>query len=376
MSGATGVRVRAFNFETRGPGDVSGLKGLLERGEVRAEDVVCVLGKTEGNGGRNDFTRDLAMGALERLLGARLGVPPEQVQDRVVFSFSGGTEGVVTPHMIVFVREGALPQAPSPADRRAEKRLTVAVGYTREFEPGEIGRMPQIEETARAVRALVAELGVDDERDVHLIQMKGAIPPFTHAEAEAAARAGAPLRCDMAYSRGASALGVALALGEVRREDLSDEVVLSDYRHYSAIASCSAKPGLRRTELLAFANSAYADGDLQIGHGVLTDLLDVAGIHAVARGLGLTLGAPPDPAEVNRVVGVFAKSEADARGTVRGRRHTMLSDDDISDTRYSRCVLSSVLAATLGDTRVYVSTRAEHHGPQGGGPLAMIVRAR
>lgn len=374
MSGAPGYRVRAFNFETRGPGDVSGLTGLLERGEVRAEDVVCVLGKTEGNGGRNDFTRDLAMGALERLIGSRLGVPPESVQDRVVFSFSGGTEGVVTPHMIVFVREGALPK--DAAARRAEKRLSVAVGATREFEPGEIGRMPQIEETARAVRALVEELGVDDARDVHLIQMKGAIPPFTHAEAEAAARAGTPLRCDMAYSRGASALGVALALGEVQREALSDEVVLSDYRHYSAIASCSAKPGLRRTELLAFANSAYAEGELQIGHGVLTDLLDVAGIHAVARGLGLNLGAPPDPAEVKRIVGVFAKSEADARGTVRGRRHTMLSDDDISDTRYSRCVLSSVLAATLGDTRVYVSTRAEHHGPQGGGPLAMIVRAR
>jgi cyanuric acid amidohydrolase len=372
MSGA--CQVRAFNFETRGPGDVSGLKGLLERGEVRAEDVVCVLGKTEGNGGRNDFTRDLAMGALERLIGAHLGVPPEAVQDRVVFSFSGGTEGVVTPHMIVFVREGALPKA--PAARRAEKRLTVAVGYTRDFEPGEIGRMPQIEETARAVRDLIEELGVDDASDVHLIQMKGAIPPFTHAEAETAARAGTPLRCDMAYSRGASALGVALALGEVPREALSDEVVLSDYRHYSAIASCSAKPGLRRTELLAFANSAYADGELQIGHGVLTDLLDVAGIHAVARGLGLHLGAPPDPAEVSRIVGVFAKSEADARGTVRGRRHTMLGDDDISDTRYSRCVLSSVLAATLGDTRVYVSTRAEHHGPQGGGPLAMIVRAR
>jgi cyanuric acid amidohydrolase len=162
----------------------------LERGEVRAEDVVCVLGKTEGNGGRNDFTRDLAMGALERLIGSRLGVPPESVQDRVVFSFSGGTEGVVTPHMIVFVREGALPQ--DAAARRAEKRLSVAVGATREFEPGEIGRMPQIEETARAVRALVEELGVDDARDVHLIQMKGAIPSFTHAEAEAAARAGTP----------------------------------------------------------------------------------------------------------------------------------------------------------------------------------------
>ena len=76
---------------------------------------------------------------------------------------------------------------------------------------------------------------------------------------------------------------------------------------------------------------------------------------------------------LSRIVGVFAKSEADPRGTVRGRRHTMLSDDDISDTRYSRCVLSAVLASVLGDTRVYVSTRAEHHGPLGGGPLHRIV---
>jgi cyanuric acid amidohydrolase len=52
----------------------------------------------------------------------------------------------------------------------------------------------------------------------------------------------------------------------------------------------------------------------------------------------------------------------------------MLSDDDIGDTRYARCVLASVLAAALGETRVYVSTRAEHHGPLGGGPLALLAR--
>ena len=40
----------------------------------------------------------------------------------------------------------------------------------------------------------------------------------------------------------------------------------------------------------------------------------------------------------------------------------------------SRCVLSSVLASVLGETRVYVSTRAEHHGPLGGGTLALIAR--
>jgi cyanuric acid amidohydrolase len=179
----------------------------------------------------------------------------------------------------------------------------------------------------------------------------------------------------MVHSRAASALGVALALGEVNAEALSDEVVCRDYALYSSVASCSAKPGLERTEILVFANSRYWDGDLMIQHGVLQDILDVQGVHEVAARLGMVLEVPPNPLHTERLVGVFAKSEADVRGGVRGRRNTMLSDDDISDTRYSRCVLSSVLASVLGETRVYVSTRAEHHGPLGGGPLAIIARA-
>ena len=82
----------------------------------------------------------------------------------------------------------------------------------------------------------------------------------------------------------------------------------------------------------------------------------------------------PSREQIDKIVAVFAKSEADARGTIRGRRHTMLTDDDISDTRYSRCVLGAVLSSIIGDTTVYISTRAEHHGPLGGGPLAIIAR--
>lgn len=335
------MRIRAYPIETSGPADVARLTRYLDDGEFRAEDVVCILGKTEGNGGRNDFTRELAMTAFERLFAPRLGVAPEAVQDRVIFSLSGGTEGVVTPHVIAFVRDGA-----RPATRHTTKRLAIATGHTRAFRPDEIGRLPQIEETARAVRELVASLDVDPA-DVHLVQMKGAIPP------------GAADRNDMVHSRAASALGVGLALGEIPRAKLTDEVVCRDWSLSSGVASCSAKPGLARTELLVFANSAWWDGELSIAHGVLQDILDVAGIRAVADRFA-------------QIVGVFAKSEADPRGAIRGRRHTMLSDDDIGDTRYSRCVLSSVLAATLGDTRVYVSTRAEHHGPLGGGPLAIV----
>jgi cyanuric acid amidohydrolase len=360
------MRIRAFNLETLGPDDVDGVRGLLDRGTIRAEDVIAVIGKTEGNGGRNDFTRALAMMALEQVLAPRLGISAAAVHERVVLSFSGGTEGVVTPHVIVLCREGT-----ALAERRTVKRLAVGIGHTRAFRPEEIGRMAQVEETARVVHEVAGTLGLDGLDDVHLVQLKGAIPPFTPAEAEAAERRGLPLRCDMVGSRAASALGVALALGEVERAVLSDAVVNADYSLYSSVASCSAKPGLVRTEVVVFANSPRWTGDLVIDHGVLRDILDVEGIRAVARRLGLAI---PVQGDDGPLVAVFAKSEADPRGTVRGRRHTMLGDDDVGDTRYSRCVLSSVLAATLGDTRVYVSTRAEHHGPLGGGPLSIIAR--
>jgi cyanuric acid amidohydrolase len=363
------MKIEAVMLDTRAPDDVDELRRLLDEGVVRAEEVVCVIGKTEGNGGRNDFTRALAMHALEHLFAPRLGVAPEAVQERVIFSFSGGTEGVVAPHMIVFARQGERSER-----RGAAKRLAVGIGHTRAFEPHEIGRMPQIRETARVTEEIARTLQLDDLADVHLVQMKGAIPPFSQAQAQAAAARGIPLRCDMVWSRAASALGVGLALGEVPEARLADDVVCRDWDLCSSVASCSAKPGLTRTEIMVFATSPYWDGDLTIAHGVLDDILDVRGIRSVAAAAGLDITVPPRADEAARLVGVLAKSEADPRGSIRGRRHTMLEDDDISDARHSRCALAAVIASVLGDTRVYVSTRAEHQGPVGGGPLAIIAR--
>ena len=201
--------IRAFPLDTAGPGDVSGVRRLFDDGTLRARDVVCVVGKTEGNGGRNDFTRELATTALEHLFAPHLGCAPEAVQDRVVFSLSGGTEGVVTPHIIVFARDDAAPAL-------GENRLAVATGVTREFAPEEIGRLPQITETARAIRDVVATLGVDSAADVHLVHMKGAIPPFTPTDADAARRAGTPLRCDMVLLAGRVRLGDGAGAGRDR----------------------------------------------------------------------------------------------------------------------------------------------------------------
>ncbi|TBR30348.1 MAG: cyanuric acid amidohydrolase, partial [Reyranella sp.] len=43
-------------------------------------------------------------------------------------------------------------------------------------------------------------------------------------------------------------------------------------------------------------------------------------------------------------------------------------------TRHARALVGGVLAGAIGDTMLYVSGGAEHQGPAGGGPIAIIGR--
>lgn len=120
-------RALAFRVAMRDPGDVSGLAALFDSGALRPEEVVAILGKTEGNGCVNDFTRSYATHMLAATLGARLGLRPESVAQRVALVMSGGTEGGLSPHFLVLgVREeAARAPAPSPsasASRRSCRR--------------------------------------------------------------------------------------------------------------------------------------------------------------------------------------------------------------------------------------------------------------
>ena len=71
---------------------------------MRADDIVAIVGKTEGNGCVNDFTRGYATLALKLLLADHLKVPPAEVEKRVAIVMSGGTEGGLSPHLLVFSR--------------------------------------------------------------------------------------------------------------------------------------------------------------------------------------------------------------------------------------------------------------------------------
>ncbi len=93
-----------FRVPTRHPADVSGLEALIDAGTVAPGEIVAVFGKTEGNGCVNDFTRPLAVMALEAALAARLGVSPATIGARVALVMSGGTEGGLSPHLLIVAR--------------------------------------------------------------------------------------------------------------------------------------------------------------------------------------------------------------------------------------------------------------------------------
>jgi cyanuric acid amidohydrolase len=349
-------RTRVLRLATAGPSDTAPLAAAIDKGEVDPATIVAIVGKTEGNGCVNDFTRGYATLALKLLLAERLKSPISEIEKRVAVVMSGGTEGGLSPHLLVFCRDEAPAAAPTP-------RLAIGVGLTRAFKPEEIGRAAQIDETAKAVTAAMSDAGIASSADVHFVQIK--CPLLTKERIEEASRRGAKTTTEdtyysMALSRGASALGVALALGEI--SSAPETAICRDWSLYSSVASTSAGVELLRNEIVVLGNAAGWAGDLVIGHDVMSDAIDAEAARRVLARLG------------GRTVAVLAKAEAAPSGEIRGRRHTMLDDSDIHSTRHARALVGGVLAGVIGDTILYVSGGAEHQGPVGGGPVAIIAQ--
>jgi cyanuric acid amidohydrolase len=366
--------VDVIQIPTKGPGDVSGLMRLIEKGKIAPASILAILGKTEGNGGVNDFTREYAVSALSAALAPHVDLAPHDVEQRVAFVMSGGTEGVLSPHITVFART-AVESRHSDA-RIAGKRLSIGIAHTSDFMPEQIGRDVQIEETAKAVRVAMRDAGIDDPEDVHFVQIK--CPLLTSERIEAAHARGRKTVTTSAYgsmgfSRGASALGVASALGEIDGR-IRDEQILKNWELFSSVASTSAGIELMHNVVIVLGNSNASASPFVIGHAVMRDSIDSAAVIGALESVGLWARDRSDPIVPGRLVNIFAKAEASPDGSVRGCRHTMLDDSDIGATRHARAAVGGLISGLAGTGAVYVSGGAEHQGPPGGGPVAAIAR--
>src|ERR671935_2413393 len=144
--------------------DASGLEERILARQFSADEVVAVIGKTEGNGGVNDFTRILADHAFRAAL-ARHGKRSAEAIRRVPMVWSGGCDGVITPHATVFARDART----GPADRA---RLTIGTALSAEILPEDIGRPAMVEKVAEGVKRAMRDAGIGDARDVHYVQTK------------------------------------------------------------------------------------------------------------------------------------------------------------------------------------------------------------
>jgi cyanuric acid amidohydrolase len=364
------MKIGAHKVAMASPNDVSELAGLIDAGRVNPAEIVALIGKTEGNGGANDFTRGFATLSYQLLLSKRLRISPEEVGKKVAFVWSGGTEGILSPHATVFTKAQG-------SGSSQDGRLAMGIEVTRDILPEEVGTMIQVREVAGAVRRCLAQTGIQDPKDVHYVQVKG--PLLTPESIADADKRGRKLvtrdpNGSKPYARGATALGVALGLDEVREQDLSDEVVARRFDLYSSVASTSAGGELKNCEVLLFGNSLTASGELRIGHGVLKDAIDAEGVRATLRSAGLAFDCNPTEEQARRIVSVFAKAEASPTGAIRGRRNTMLSDADINYERHARAAVGAVIASITLDPAIFVSGGTEHQCGPGAAPIAAIVR--
>jgi cyanuric acid amidohydrolase len=166
------------------PGDLGALAALFDSGALEPANVAAVIGKTEGNGGVNDFTRGYFSFALATLLSERLGTSRSEILKRIPCVLSGGTEGVLSPHYLVLERR----QTDAPP-LSAGKRLAIGVAFAAPMAPEAIGRQAHIDGIAGAVEAAMRDAGIVDTNDVHFVQVK--TPCVTTARAAAAAARGA-----------------------------------------------------------------------------------------------------------------------------------------------------------------------------------------
>ncbi|QDG94707.1 ring-opening amidohydrolase (plasmid) [Rhizobium sp. NIBRBAC000502774] len=366
------MEARITSVLANAPNDVSGLRDAIEKGDISPAHIVAILGKTEGNGCVNDFTRGYATDTLKAFLAARTGCGPNEIERDVVFVMSGGTEGGLSPHWLVFeVR----PDADSPKEGR--KALAIGTAITRPFAPHEIGRMEQVRETATAVRDAMVRARIESADDVHYVQVK--CPLLTKSRIAASAKNGWDVATgstldSMGFSRGASALGVAVALGEIPEAAIRDDVICRDYSLYSSRASTSAGVELLENQILVVGNSRHWSGELVASHDVMADAIDASALLRALGAAGIGSSYPLEPVERARIHAVLAKAEASRSGLIREARHTMLDDSDIPSSRHARALVGGVLAGALGWTNIFVSGGAEHQGPDGGGPVAVIVR--
>lgn len=318
------------------PDDLAGFEALLDSDPAIPAQIVALWCKTRGNGLLNDFTKPWVDLLLRRLLASRLQVSDDTVASRIPILVSGGAEGCVSPHLVVWVR--GMP---------SERGLVAAV-ERRSIRPQEQGTVRHAEATAQMVAAAVERLGVKPA-EVGFVLVRAPTQPGRDA-----------------LTRIAAAQGAALALGEIASIALDDPEL---FAHRTFVVARHDGP---YQQVMMLANGPGGDRRYAVRHGLLADPIDAPAVADVLEWLGAP--ARPQVADPSRIVAAISKGDAPRGDLLRGLPHAMRLDNDIAMHRHARAAYGGMLSALIGHSAVLVSGGAEAQGPPDGGFVSIIAR--
>src|SRR5829696_9110652 len=125
------MAIEVAKVELKTVKDASGLEACIAKRQFAADEVIAVIGKTEGNGGVNDFTRILSDQAFRAVL-KKHGTRSDAEIKQVPMVWSGGCDGVITPHATVFARNNKAWSGSKP-------RLVMGTALSPKILPEDIG---------------------------------------------------------------------------------------------------------------------------------------------------------------------------------------------------------------------------------------------
>jgi cyanuric acid amidohydrolase len=324
------MKIAILPFDMASPGDGSGLRRALRRLAIRDVLQLAVIAKIEGTATLNDVSRELAS---ERVAAELRRAGGTGLEHRSLTLLSVGCEGIITPGgwIIASLRS------------RTSRRVGLAVGHARSRPIAMHDRASRrhMRAAASAVRAAMRTAGLD-RHSVELVLIKS------------------PIRLpsgSTAASRGAAALGSALALGEVRYSSIDDASLCVDWSLHGSKTMAFSGTETDCCEVLVLGHRLGGDPRLRVDRAQLSDLMDSAPLGDLAAGGEALL--------------VFYKAGIARDGTLRGARTTVLSSEVPSDKQL-RAAASGVVAAMLGTTRAFISGGAEHQAAPGGCMAAVI----
>ena len=349
------MSINVVCFDMAGPGDASGLAAALAAHPSAVRAVV--FAKTEGHAGPNDFSRDLARGALTQALA------DAELARRSTVMLAIGCEGVSTPCGYALIET---PDTEAMRDCGPEhSALVLGTAVSSAPHAEEIGTPALVDRVTATVKAAMADAGLSAE-ETALVLVKGPVLPARHPLANS-------IRTNGSRGRAVAALGVGVALGEVERERVTMDSIATDLSLYTRRAMTFAGPELDRVEVVAFGNRAGAPGCLRICATLTRDILDAASIKRMMVGQGFALDDAGELMQADRVQAIFAKCGVAPDGRLRGGRTTVFTSSLLPES-HMRATESGVLGSIFGTTRYFISGDPIQHSTPGGGVAAAIYK--